>query len=284
MGLEVEVVGETNKFDVIVIGGGIAGMTASSIVTQSGLKSCFLEKDVPGGKLMHIGQIHNFDGVDLPGDILGQQLFKQATEEIKTNYVFGDVQSIKPKNGLFYLFTEDGQTWEAKAIIIATGTVIKKLDVDNEEKYFGHGISYCIECDAGLVKDRSVVLIGNTREIETLEQVAKRVTTLGVDEVTGFEGDENNVTAVLTKGGKIECDHVFVDNGFTPNIDFLPTEIKVDEKKQIIVDGTMASPYIEGVFACGDCINNELKMIKPAMGQAQIAAESAIKYVKSKNW
>ncbi|MCQ3914808.1 MAG: FAD-binding protein [Mycoplasmoidaceae bacterium] len=110
MGLEVEVVGETNKFDVIVIGGGIAGMTASSIATQAGLKSCFLERDVPGGKLMHLDVINNFSQPGISGKDLGLSVFKQATEEVKTNYVYGNVQSIKPKNGLFYLFTEDGQT------------------------------------------------------------------------------------------------------------------------------------------------------------------------------
>ncbi|MCQ2956443.1 MAG: NAD(P)-binding protein [Mycoplasmoidaceae bacterium] len=111
MGLEVEVVGETNKFDVIVIGGGIAGMTASSLVTQAGLKSCFLERDVPGGKLMHIDHIHDFaPQPNVAGRDLGLSVFRQATEEVKTHYVYGNVQTIKPKNGLFYLFTEDGQT------------------------------------------------------------------------------------------------------------------------------------------------------------------------------
>ena len=76
---------------------------------------------------------------------------------------------------------------------------------------------------------------------------------------------------------------MFISNGFIPNVDFLPVDIEVDEHKQIIVDGSMASPYMEGVFACGDCINQTTKLVQPAMQQAAIAAQSAVTYVKSKN-
>lgn len=285
MGLEVEVVGETNKFDVIVIGGGIAGMTASSIVTQAGLKSCFLEKDVPGGKLMHIDTIHGFSSAGVSGKDLGLSVFKQATEEVKTNYVYGNVQSIRPKNGLFYLFTEDGQTWEAKAIIIATGTGIKKLNVEGEDKYFNHGLSYCVLCDAVMAKGKTAALIGNTANLEFLKQSASKVDVYQAADIKAFTGDDKKLTGIIkTDGTTVACDYAFIENGFIPTVDFLPSDIEVDDKKQIIVDGLMKSPYFDGVFACGDCTNQTPKMIKPAMSQAAIAADSAIKYVQSKNW
>lgn len=285
MGLEVEVVGETNKFDVIVIGGGIAGMTASSLVTQAGLKSCFLERDVPGGKLMHIDTIHNFSQPNISGKDLGLSVFKQATEEVKTNYVYGDVQSIRPKNGLFYLFTADGQTWEAKAIIIAVGTGIKKLNLDGEDKYFNHGLSYCVECDASLAKDKQIALVGNTTHLDILKQHTSKVDVYKPEEVKAFDGDGTKLTGITkTDGSKKTYDFVFVDNGFATNLEFLPSDIETDENKQIIVDGSMTSPYMEGVFACGDCINQTPKMIQPAMQQAATAADSAVKYIKSKHW
>lgn len=285
MGLEVEVVGETNKFDVICIGGGIAGMTASTLVTQAGLKSCFLEKDVPGGKLMHIDTIHNFSQPGISGKDLGLSVFKQATEEVKTNYVYGDVQSIKPKNGLFYLFTADGQTWEAKAIIIATGSGIKKLNVDGEDKYFNHGLSYCVMCDAVIAKGKTAALIGQTHNLEHLKKFASKVDVYQSSDIKSIEGDGSKVTGLVKNdGGKANYDFIFVENGYESNLDFLPSDIELDDKKQLIVDSKMASPYFEGVFGCGDCINNDTKMIQPAMQQAAIAAESAIKYIKSKNW
>lgn len=283
MGLEVEVVGETNKFDVIVIGGGIAGMTASSIVTQSGLKSCFLERDVPGGKLMHIDKINNFVQEGIAGKDLALSVFKQATEEVKTNYVYGDVQAIKPKNGLFYLFTADGQTWEAKAIIIAVGSGIKKINVEGEDKYYNHGVSYCVLCDGAMTNGKNVVFIGQTPHLDFLKEHASKVNVLQASDVKEIEGNGQNVTAVIkTDGSKLPCEFVFIENGFVPNVDFLPSDIEVDENKQIIVDNTMGSPYLEGVFACGDCINHDVKMIQPALNQAAIAAESAVKYVKTK--
>lgn len=286
MGLEVEVVGETNKFDVICIGGGVAGMTASSIVTQSGLKSCFLEKDVPGGKLMHIAKIHHFPAQpNIAGKDLGLSVFKQATEEVKTHYAYGNVQTIKPKNGLFYLFTEDGQTWEAKAIILAIGTGIKKLGIDGEDKYFNHGLTYCVLCDMGLTKDKNVALIGSREHLNDLTQFAKKVDVYQPQDVKSIDGDGQKVTGITkTDGTKVPYDFIFVSNGFVPNTNFLPSDIELDDKQQIIVDGSMASPYIEGVFACGDCTNKEPKLIQPAMQQAAIAADSAVKYIKSKTW
>ena len=286
MGLEVEVVGETNKFDVIVIGGGIAGMTASTIVTQAGLKSCFLKRDVPGGKLMQIDQLHNFpSNPNIPGKDLALSVFKQATEEVKTNYVYGDVQSIKPKNGLFYLFTADGQTWEAKAIVIAVGTVVKKLNIGGEDKYFNHGLSYCVLCDGTLAKDKTVALIGQTQHLDFLKQYASKVDVYQPQDIKSFDGDGTNLSG-LTKsdGTQIKYDFVFIENGHEIKTDFLPTDIELDDEKQLIVDDNMSSPYFEGVFGCGDCINTNEKLVTLAMQQAAVAADSAVKYVKSKNW
>lgn len=286
MGLEVEVVGEANKFDVIVIGGGIAGMTASSLVTQAGLKACFLEKDVPGGKLMHIDKINDFAAQPgIAGNTLGLSIFKQATEEVKTNYVYGDVTAIKPKNGLFYLFTADGQTWEAKAIIIAVGTGIKKLNIDGEEKYFNHGLSYCVLCDAGLASNKTVALIGSTLNLNHLKQFTSKVDIYQPADIKSFDGDGKQLTGLTKKdGSKVKYDLVFIESGYTPNVDFIPSDIKLDDDKQVIVDTSMASPYMEGVFACGDCVNTTPKKIQPAMSQAALAADSAVKYIKSKNW
>ncbi|MCQ3907570.1 MAG: FAD-dependent oxidoreductase [Mycoplasmoidaceae bacterium] len=284
MGLELEVVGETNKFDVIVIGGGIAGMTASSIVTQSGMKSCFLERDVPGGKLMQIEQLHNFpSNPNISGKDLALSIFKQATEEIKTIYVYGDVQAIRPKNGLFYLFTADGQTWEAKAIIVAVGTGIKKLNVDGEEKYFNRGLSYCAVCDGALAKGKDVALIGFSQHLDFLKKYASKVDVYQAQDIKSIDGNDKELTGITTiDGTKHKYNFVFVENGNEPKTSFLPSEIEVDDKKQLVVDGSMASPYFEGVFGCGDCINNDEKLVTLAMQQASIAADSAIKYIKSK--
>jgi len=285
MGLEVEVVGENNKFDVVVIGGGIAGMIASSTVTQRGLKSCFLEKEVPGGKLTQLDEIHNFPPQPgIKGTDLALGIFNQVTQDVKTSYVFGNVQAIRPKNDLFYLFTEDGQTWEAKAIIICVGTVNKKLNVKGEDKYFNKGVTYCVMCDAALAKNKKVVLVGNTTHLDYLKSQTNDVTILKSSDVEEILGDENKVTGVLTKQhNEIKCDFVFVEDGYVSATSFLPSDIKLNENKEIVVD-PMQQTSFAGAYAAGDCTNSKIKMILPAMQQATNAAINAVNYIQSRKW
>ena len=283
MGLELEVVAETNKFDVIVVGGGVAGMTASAVITQTGLKSSFLEKEVPGGKLMYLDTINNFSTPGIAGKDLAVSVFNQATKDVKTKYNYGNVQFIKSKNDKFYLFTEDGQTWEAKALVIATGTNIKRLNVPGDEQLFNHGLSYCVLCDCVLAKDKKVVLIGNTNHLDNLKQFAKEVIVLKPEEVKAFKGDNKLQSVVKTDGTNIDCDMVFVEIGFESQLKFLPSEVKLSDKNEIIVDNNMQTNF-PGIFACGDCIAKEKKFIEPAMQEAAIAADSAVKYINSKHW
>lgn len=284
MGLEVEVVGETNKFDVVVIGGGIAGMTASATVTASGLKSCFLEKDVPGGKVMRLDTIHNFPpSPGIKGQDLGLSLFHQVTDDIKTNYIFGNVQAIRPKNDLFYLFTEDGQTWEAKAIIICIGTINKKLGLVNEDKFLTKGLSYCVMCDAALTKGKKVILVGNTTHLDLLKQYTNDVTLLKSSDVKELIGDNHLNGIVKADGTQIPCDWLFVENGYEYKTDFLPIEVNLTDIGEVIVDQDQQTNF-KGIYAAGDCTNAKVKMIVPAIEEATKAANSAIAYIKSRNW
>lgn len=283
MGLEVEVVGETNKFDVICIGGGIAGMVASTTLTQLGLKACFLEKEVPGGKLMHIEQIHNLQGYEnVNGATFANNYFEYAVNEVKTNYIYGNVQSMKPKNDKFYLWTEDGQAWETKALIISTGTVIKKLNLSAEEKYLNKGLSYCVLCDASLAKDKKVVLIGNQTHLNHLKQFTNDITTLKPNEIKGYVGNDKLEGIVKSDGSIVSCDMAFVENGFVSSIDFLIHEVNRNQNDEIIVDEAMKTSFT-GIFACGDCTAG-VKQIINAISSAQIAANTAAEYVKSRKW
>ncbi|MCQ3915519.1 MAG: FAD-dependent oxidoreductase [Mycoplasmoidaceae bacterium] len=139
-------------------------------------------------------------------------------------------------------------------------------------------------CDAGIAKGKTAALIGQTHNLEHLKKFANKVDVYQASDIKSIEGDGSKVTGLVKQdGSKVNYDFIFVENGYESNLNFLPSDIELDEKKQLIVDGTMSSPYFEGVFGCGDCINNETKMIQPAMQQAAIAADSAVKYIKSKN-
>lgn len=286
MGLEVEVVGDTNKFDIIAIGGGIAGMTASCVVTQKGLKSCFLERIVPGGKLMHIKAIHNVEGMDgVPGKNFAEAIFKQATEEVKTTYVFGNVKYIRQKNDLFYIFTEDGQTFEAKAIIIAAGSIPRPLLLNGSDVLDDWNLlSYCVLCDAVYAKNKTVILAGSTAHLDHLKQYAKEVITMKAEDIKDIIGEGQKIKGIITtKGEKIKCDGIFVENGHMTFIEFLPSDFKVNKNNELEVNDKMHTS-VKGAFAAGDCTNNTVKTIPLALDQATIAAEEAVKYVKSRKW
>jgi len=284
MGLEVEVVGESNKFDVIVIGGGIAGMVASSIITSNKLKACFLEKEVPGGKLMQIEQIHNSDKyANWRGIDLGPAIFNYAVEQVKTTYANGNVIGMKSRNDLFYLYTEDNLTWEAKAIIIATGTSVKKLNIDSASKFENKGLSYCVLCDAALAKNKKVVIIGNTLHIDHLKSFTNDITIIKENDVKEILGSDRVESIIKTDGTKVTCDMVFVQIGFETSNKFLIPEILKNVNGEIVVNNKMCTT-MPGAFACGDCINEPIKLISKAEEQASIAAASAIQYVNSRKW
>lgn len=133
MGLEVEVVSETHKFDVIVVGGSFIGMLTTISLKHKGIKCAFLEKSVPGGKFRTVDKVENFLGVpSISGAMLCDQIFKHAVNDTKVSYFCADVQLIKQQpNSKFYLFSDNGKVWEAKIVIFACQpqqSIIQYLD------------------------------------------------------------------------------------------------------------------------------------------------------------
>jgi len=284
MGLEVEVVGETNKFDVIVIGGGVAGMTASVYVTLNKLKSCFLEKEVPGGKLMQIETVHNFDQApNIKGSELAVNIFNSAVEQVKTAYSSGNVVAMKSRNDYFYLYTEDGTTWQAKAIIIATGTIINKLDLPSAVRLENHGLSYCALCDGALAKDKKVVIIGEALNLPHINKYTNDVTIIKEKDVKDIIGTDRVQGVMKTDGTLVPCEMIFVQIGYKSNNKFLIPEIRTNSKGEVVVNNNLETTF-PGAFACGDCTITPNKLIINAMQQAEIAAMHAVEYIKSKKW
>jgi len=284
MGLEVEVVGESNKFDVIVIDGGVAGMTASVFVTLNKLKSCFLEKEVPGGKLMQIETVHNFaQAPNIKGSDLAVNIFNGAVEQVKTTYSSGNVVAMKSRNDYFYLYTEDGTTWQAKAIIIATGTVISKLNLPNAERLENHGLSYCVLCDGALAKDKKVVIIGEALNLPYINKYTNDVTIIKEQDVKDIVGTDKVQGVMNTDGTLVPCDMIFVQTGYKSNNKFLIPEIRTNNNGEVIVNEKLETNF-PGVYACGDCTNSQQKLIANAMYQAEVAARGAVEYINSKKW
>lgn len=121
MGLEVEVVADTHKFDVIIVGGSLAGMLASISLKGKNINCAFLEKSIPGGKLRETAKIENFMNIPtISGLALCDQIFKHAVNDLKVPYFYANVQTIKQQpNNKFYLYSDSGKVWEAKIVIFA---------------------------------------------------------------------------------------------------------------------------------------------------------------------
>ena len=121
MGLEVEVVAETHKFDVVIVGASMAGMLASISLKNQNIKCAFLEKSIPGGSLRNVLNIENFMGIaSINGGALCDQIFNHATLDKKIPYFYANIHSIKQQqNSKFYLYSNEGKVWEAKIVIFA---------------------------------------------------------------------------------------------------------------------------------------------------------------------
>lgn len=286
-----------NIYDLIIIGGGPAGLTAAIYASRANLNVLIIDYSQTN-KLSKIANIENYPGfVSISGFELDQNFKKQIHElhiEIKDEKVI----NIKEHS----IITVDN-SYEAKTILIATGSKQRKLDLPNALEYEGKGISYCATCDGFFFKNKPVVIIGDSsiavEEAKYLSSLASKVTIISRNEnkIENFETKTNSIpTDIIIKDSKlvgitiqnlqtnqkenIECNGIFPYISFNPSTGFVDSSI-LDDKGYIKVDTNMATtiPYI---FAAGDCINKNLRQVVTACADGAIAATSIIKYLKNK--
>ena len=292
------------KFDVAVIGGGPAGLSASIFATRAGLKTICFERLAVGGQASLSYDIANYPGYkNISGIELTQKMFKQA-QEVGTGFVYENVLTINEiKNG-FSVKTNKG-SYQAKKLIIASGTVSRKLGL-NEEKYIGKGISYCASCDGNFFKGKHVAIVGggdtafeyveymsrlatkvyllnrsetfraNSFRVENAKKLknvkiltnARVAKLIGEDTLTTIEINHNN------QKKKLDVQGLFVAIGHEPQLNFLNFELKT-KNGYIIVDKHMQTSKIN-VYACGDIIEKHFKQIITACADGAIAGNSCI--------
>jgi len=300
-------------YDISIIGAGPAGMTAAIYAKRAGLEVVVFENSAPGGKLVKTFEIDNWPGnPHVSGVDLALQMFGHTQNlEIETEFV-GVKQVIEgnPKQ----ILTEDGRTFQTKAIIVATGTVENKMGIPGEEQNIGHGVSFCAVCDGTFYKDKDVVVIGGgnaaLEESLYLTQFAKTVTIVIRRNV--FRGDKAAQDAVFAHpkikiikrhvpvevlsadkkvvGIKLQnldthetfdftCDGIFPYIGATPSTGFLKDLGICQEDGYIKVNDKMET-CIKGVYAAGDVIVKTLRQIVTATGDGAVAAQMAFQYIK----
>jgi len=300
------------KYEVIIIGGGPAGLTAGLYTSRAGLQSLLVERGICGGQIVNAALVENYPGFPdgIPGLKLGSLMHQQAVK-YGLEVITAEVTSIS--QGQAYIISTTEGDFEAIAIIIAAGSEYRKLGVAGEERLSGHGVSYCATCDGFLFRDREVAVVGggDTAIADALElsRHAKKVYVIHrrdqlragqvlqqrafaepklefiwstvVEELVGEKIlEELKLRNVKTGQHSIlEVAGVFVAVGLMPNSQSLFPILDLDDAGYIITDETMATSSL-GIFAAGDIRRNSPRQVSAAVGDGATAAMSAFKYIQ----
>ncbi len=303
-----------STYDVIIIGGGPAGMTAGLYASRAMLKSLMLEKMIMGGQMMTTTKVENWPGY--PGGIEGPELmmkFQEHCVEFGLETGYGTVEKIID-NGASKTLIVDGKELTCKAVIVTTGVVPRKLGLEGEEALVGRGVSYCATCDGAFFRDVPIAVIGGgdtaAEEALFLTRFASKVilvhrrdqlraTKILQERILKHEkieiawnsvvdrllSDNTGLTgAVLrdTQSGEtreVELAGMFVAVGVTPTTGFVADLVELTEDGYIQA-GEDTHTSAPGIFAAGDCRTTVLKQVSTAVGDGAVAAIMAEKYIE----
>ena len=300
------------EHQVVIVGGGPAGLTAGLYASRAGLKCVVLERGIFGGQMVNATLVENYPGFPqgISGFDLGSFMHDQAVR-YGLETVDREVTGLVPGQPLGVATTEGA--FDAESIIIATGSEYRKLGVAGEQKMVGRGISYCATCDGFLFRDQKVAVVGggDTALTDALElaQHAERIYLIHrrdelragtvlqqrafaqpkieflwdtvIDEIIG----EQSVTGLRLRNVKTGQDSilgvggVFVAVGLKPNSECFAKVVNTSETRHIITDESMATS-LAGVFAAGDIRHNSPRQIATAVGDGATAAMSVFRYLR----
>ena len=297
---------------VVVIGAGPAGITASIYLKRAGIDLVLIEKMMPGGKISLTHKIDNYPGfTSIGGSDLANHMMNQLMEN-NIEIVFDEVNEVVKEENKFIVRTTYGE-YDADAVIVATGTVERKLGIPGEKEFFAKGVSTCAVCDGGFFKGQPMAIIGGgnsaLEEALYLSSITNKVYVVhrrdefradqilvdrinedpNIEIVTPYnpievKGDKMVSSLVLehakTKELKeIKIKAMFAYIGAEPNTSFVNIPTIFDEKGYINVNSEMET-IVPGLFACGDCIKKNLRQVVTACGDGAVAAMSAVHYLK----
>ena len=302
----------TEKYDVVIIGGGPAGLTAGLYTSRAKLNSLLIEKGLVGGQIANAERVENYPGFSegINGVELGQLMHQQATKYgLKT--LLAEVTDIELQEGLKVIRTTEDD-FIAKAVIIAGGSERQKLGVSGEEKFTGKGVSYCATCDAAFFREQPVAVVGGgdaaITEALHLAKFASRVTVIHrrdqlrasrilqekafsqpkiefwwnsiVEKIEGGDLVKRIRLRQLKTGEEsaLEVAGIFISTGLKPNTDYLKSILSLDATGLIITDEKMETE-IPGIFAAGDIRYNSARQAITAAGDGATAAIYAEKFI-----
>ncbi|MDT0190618.1 thioredoxin-disulfide reductase [Microbacterium foliorum] len=303
--------------DVIIVGSGPAGYTAAIYTARANLKPIVFASSIsPGGDLMTTTEVENFPGF-IEG-IMGPELMgnlQAQAERFGADIRFEDVASVDLEGDIKKVTLDSGDTFQAKAVILSTGSEYRKLGVDGEERLSGHGVSWCATCDGFFFKEKELAVVGggdsaleealfltsfaskvyivhrrdSFRASEIMAQRAydnPKIEILWDSEIASINGEDKvkDVTVRNTKSGEesqLTVEGVFVAIGSDPRTDLVKESLELTANGTIKVDGRSSRTSIPGVFAAGDVIDPIYRQAITAAGSGCAAAIDAQHYLES---
>ena len=303
-----------NTYDVIIIGAGPAGLTAGIYGARAGLKIAIFERALVGGLAATTHLIENYPG--FPEDISGTDLTKRMKEQAERfgcHIIQSEVTGIKPIERKFEVKTSK-EIYTIPAVIVASGTVPKKLNIPGEDALRGRGVSYCATCDGPLFRDRDIAVIGcgnsGLQEGKFLLRFVKSITfveflphmtadkilqeqlknevraTFLLNHMLVSINGKERVTSITIKNREnneektIDVDGVFIYVGLTPIADFVKGVVEMDENGFVKTNENMETS-VPGIFASGDIRSKQIRQVVNACAEGAEAAINAYHYIES---
>jgi len=297
-------------FDLIIVGGGPAGVTAAIYAARKKMNFLLIAKDI-GGQASW-----SFDTDNYPGfrHISGMKLMEKFEEHLK-DYDVGmkideDVKEIKKISNDFDVITNKS-SYQTKTVLICSGKIPRRLNIPGEEKFLGSGVAYCAVCDAPFFKDKNIAVVGGGNSavdaIFHLENIAKKIYLVNIElkpccdeilhkkvekignveilndaKISEIVGEESVTGIKIEQGGNkkiIDVDGVFVEIGFIPNTSFVNGLVRLNECGEIVIDNRNMTS-VPGIFAAGDVTDVAGKQLIIAAGEGAKALLSVANYLK----
>ena len=301
-------------YDLIIIGGGPAGMTAGIYAARQKLNTLLIAKDFGGQMAKKAVGIENYPGFEeISGLELIQRMEKQL-RELKIDIERDEVKNVKKEGKRFIVTAKSKNKFESKAVIVASGADPRPLEVPGEKEFLGKGVSYCTTCDGPLFENKKVAVIGGGNsafeaaiflskiakmvsileyeekikaDVENQEMLRKTgkdqiITSANIKEIKGNKFVESILYQDRKTGKKfvLPVDGIFVEIGYQPATSFVKGLVDFNERDEIKVDFETFQTKTPGLFAAGDCNIGKYKQIVTAAGEGAKAAMAVYDYLK----
>lgn len=308
-------VAEIKKYDVVIVGAGMAGMTAAIYARRAGKSVAIFENKVHGGQIINAPDVENWPGEErISGADLMKKIYHQMNKESGAKLDVYDKEVVRVRDtGMYKEVLTPRTKFLAESLILATGTIDRKLELPHEKDLVGHGISYCAVCDGALFKGKNVAVIGggNTALNDALylanlakkvylvhrrpnilradEELVSRARQLGnIEFVLGARpaqilGEEKVEGLIVQQKSprQLPVEGIFVAIGRVPATDQFADMVKIDRAGYIIA-GEDCKTTCPGIFVAGDCRTKKVRQLVTAAGDGAVAATAAVEYVNSR--